>query len=76
MKGSLAVLLVLVVLVALMPDGAYIHGRCVTCPPGEDETESAGGREARDLAADVPQVNDKAEGRGENLLLAKLGKTP
>ncbi|CAH1247134.1 Hypp7830 [Branchiostoma lanceolatum] len=84
MSGYLKLVLLLIALVAMMPDGADAQDCPPCCPPAcgkehdVDNIPAAAYRKPRDLAADVPQLNEEAGEKAESLLelLAKREKTP
>ncbi|CAH1247139.1 Hypp7835 [Branchiostoma lanceolatum] len=85
MNGYPKLVLLLIALVVMMPEGADAGVlRCVPCCPpcltehDVDNTHAAAERKPRDLAADVPQVNDVVDEKAESFIerLAKREKTP
>ncbi|CAH1247138.1 Hypp7834 [Branchiostoma lanceolatum] len=79
MGMSLKLLLLLVIAVAIISDDAQGQGqgRGGRCGLHAD-CNAAEARQPRDLAADVPQVNEDAHDTAESLIerLAKREKTP
>lgn len=77
MKGSLMILLLLVTMVAVNDAEECLCIPLCYCINRQHAVRALAERKARDLTADVPQVNYEAEERAENDgILAKLGIKP